>query len=106
MKKLYVVTALVGAVSSVLILGFSRMSMELDKRIPISITICAGLVLLVLAVFGRRIGQAGSIVFALVGIFLTSIAVFVVNHDWQTRSQVERIMKDLQQLPSSERNPP
>jgi hypothetical protein len=70
MKTVFVVIALAGAASSLLILGFSRMSMELDKRIPISIVICAALLLLTVTVFARRVSAVSSIGFAVVGVML------------------------------------
>ncbi len=106
MKKLFVMIALSGAVSSLIIIGGSRMSMELDKRIPISIAICAALLLLILAVFGRRADQAGSVGFALIGLFLAGTSLFVVNYHWRPRSQTNLIMKDLQQLPPAEKQAP
>jgi cytochrome bd-type quinol oxidase subunit 2 len=105
-KKLFVVIAIVSLLASASILLFRPMSLNLDKRILVAIGVADTLLLLLLIVISRRIGEWPAFAFALAGLVLAFGTYSVANYPWQSRSTAERIQHDLQQIREHEKKSP
>jgi hypothetical protein len=105
MKKFFMVLAILGTLASLALLLLSPISINLDKRIPVAIGAADALLLFLLLLARRRLGEWHALAFALAGVILGFGTYSVLTYPWPS-PQADRMLRDIQQIEQREQKSP